>query len=39
MGEFRERQFGELTVRIDRQTCIASDALIVIDEDGNPVVP
>ncbi len=82
MGEFRERRFGELTVRIDRQTCIASencvnlapdvfelgddhivdfvgdrapeidrdrlieacelcpvDALIVIDEDGNPVVP
>lgn len=82
MGEFRERRFGELTVRIDRETCIASencislapdvfeldddrivdfvgdrataidrdrlieacevcpvDALLVIAEDGNPVVP
>lgn len=82
MGETRERVFGDLTVRIDRDTCIASencvnlapevfridddqivdfvgdgaveiererlieacdlcpvDALIVIDADGNHLVP
>ncbi len=33
MSDFVERKFGELTVRIDRATCIASsNCMVVADE-------